>query len=1035
MLFFLVSALDKLGYRGLFGSGLGAGLGPVFGSSLSANLSASLSASFGASLGNNFSANDRSAPRDGLISSSNLSLDRGERVPPSGVGRGLNGGGGGVGAAPDAAAVGGRKEAGVELVKPSLVYDIASLILYRCQALPIRLKIALDRLFSVLTHEDVLQVLHGFGWTYEDYSRGYMLQDHNGATLHKWNMVTAEEEAILLQQFLRFDESSSTSSAALNLSTTTTTTSPAGTPIGAATTPTGGGPPTPPKRSWNPINMGTSLINPVTGKKRVQCNVCLKTFCDKGALKIHFSAVHLREMHKCTVEGCNMMFSSRRSRNRHSANPNPKLHTPHVRRKISPHDGRTSGSHPVMLPHAFQQQLPQGLQPPTGFPPLGSFPGNFGGINPLTGLPFIPHSASATADLHKQALELQRQNMEMHALGKNSMDLSMRNNDERHWKYGSNASNTSLFMDDGGYPETSKHYNSYENKKHGDEPGTYTIDDDDSMSIDAQSFKGDGAASSPSANKRKRKSQNPTKFAFRLEDDDLISTDDDDDDDNDDELDDIDAKDSEDDKNEDKELDAMSDDDDDETNNAIKNDLQLGKHSQPNKPDKDLEAAKIKLSSSNYGDQSEMSNALRHLEDLSKGNFNHLLGALPPNGPSLHGSSPIMQSGNGISSSSPKPSDRDSDRDSEGDSHNEELENTLHYSEGGFLSNVDIPLDKENPRRCVQCGKMFQNHFGVKIHYQNVHLKLMHKCTVEGCNAAFPSKRSRDRHASNLNLHRKLLSTSTENSLSGGFPNMGFPSLGNFNSALNPEVLARLYSDPASSLSLEALKAQLPTSIADSLFSLDRNSFSNSTSLPTSTATTSPFFLHNLLPHLTSNNNLKPSEKSRTPSPQSTTSTAPITTSSLSLSSSGNTVLPVPLEPPEMRRNSISPTQSPKDADLLISPAERSSPVTSAQQEEQQQPPAQLLQSESGDLIEDEKWTYKLEDDLPSPDREGNMPCRFCYQTFEDGEGLKNHYDSTHKKDLFKCRVESCCKVFSSRRKRNNHELNFHSLSETRYET
>ena len=35
----------------------------------------------------------------------------------------------------------------------------------------------------------------------------------------------------------------------------------------------------------------------------MQCNVCLKTFCDKGALKIHFSAVHLREMHKCSVEG------------------------------------------------------------------------------------------------------------------------------------------------------------------------------------------------------------------------------------------------------------------------------------------------------------------------------------------------------------------------------------------------------------------------------------------------------------------------------------------------------------------------------------------------------------------------------------------------------------------------------------------------------------------------------------------------------------------------------------------------------------
>lgn len=56
--------------------------------------------------------------------------------------------------------------------------------------------------------------------------------------------------------------------------------------------------------------------NPVkcNGKRRVQCMKCFKTFCDKGALKIHNSAVHLKEMHKCTVEGCEMMFSSRRSR-------------------------------------------------------------------------------------------------------------------------------------------------------------------------------------------------------------------------------------------------------------------------------------------------------------------------------------------------------------------------------------------------------------------------------------------------------------------------------------------------------------------------------------------------------------------------------------------------------------------------------------------------------------------------------------------------------------------------------------------------
>lgn len=63
-------------------------------------------------------------------------------------------------------------------------------------------------------------------------------------------------------------------------------------------------------------------------KGRVYCNACEKTFYDKGTLKIHYNAVHLKIKHKCTIEGCNMVFSSLRSRNRHSANPNPRLHMP-----------------------------------------------------------------------------------------------------------------------------------------------------------------------------------------------------------------------------------------------------------------------------------------------------------------------------------------------------------------------------------------------------------------------------------------------------------------------------------------------------------------------------------------------------------------------------------------------------------------------------------------------------------------------------------------------------------------------------------
>lgn len=57
-----------------------------------------------------------------------------------------------------------------------------------------------------------------------------------------------------------------------------------------------------------------------------------------------------------------MMFSSRRSRNRHSANPNPKLHSPYLRRKISAYDGRslrqTPYPGPLMRDISAQRMLP-----------------------------------------------------------------------------------------------------------------------------------------------------------------------------------------------------------------------------------------------------------------------------------------------------------------------------------------------------------------------------------------------------------------------------------------------------------------------------------------------------------------------------------------------------------------------------------------------------------------------------------------------------------------------------------------------------
>ncbi|CAL8286805.1 unnamed protein product [Arctogadus glacialis] len=60
----------------------------------------------------------------------------------------------------------------VEIVQSNVVFDISSLMLYGTQAVPVRLKILLDRLFSVLKQEEVLHILHGLGWTLRDYVRG-----------------------------------------------------------------------------------------------------------------------------------------------------------------------------------------------------------------------------------------------------------------------------------------------------------------------------------------------------------------------------------------------------------------------------------------------------------------------------------------------------------------------------------------------------------------------------------------------------------------------------------------------------------------------------------------------------------------------------------------------------------------------------------------------------------------------------------------------------------------------------------------------
>ena len=747
-------------------------------------------------------------------------------------------------------------------------------------------------------------------------------------------------------------------SSALNLSTT----SPGGTPASSTSLPLPAqpncnGPPTP-KRSWNPMNMGSTFINPVTGKKRVQCTVCMKTFCDKGALKIHFSAVHLREMHKCTVDGCNMMFSSRRSRNRHSANPNPKLHTPHVRRKISPHDGRSSATHPaIALRPPIPTQL-QGLHPHSAFPPLSAFPGQFGGLGALPNLPFLP--PGSPQELAKQ-FEMHRQGFDSH---------------KDSWKYGQMpypyADDMSSIEHRNSYDATEKKRLRRDGENNESNEG---IEDEDSKSFDTNSLKGEGSATSPSSNnKRKRKNQNPTKFAFRLEDDDLVSTDEYDDDDNDDDLDDIDVKDSEEDKNEDKELDAMSDDEEFENSDVVDGIRNLNK-------DLDDKNEKVSVSTSEDAVSANHTNSLRLLEDLSRGNFND---KAKDNNSDM----------NCIGSSSPRRDD--ADRLSRSNSPpNEELENNLTYRDG-LLTNVDIPLNENDPKRCVTCYESFPSSLALRAHYQSVHLKLTIKCKIEGCSAVFQTERSRDRHTNNVHKKERM------NDLQPSLP---------FSPLLNSEFLSRICADPSAlPKGLEAIKSRLPTSLASKLFgSSDANShmypnISSNNNLPQNLASsTAPSFsLRNLLPHLTSKNHQKKnSEKSRTPSPKNSPS--------MHVSSS----------------DAFNPIFTSASTPLYSSASmvHTSSPVLDSFNSSTQSMDSSVSNSDkkSDDLS---LLSYSLEDDLPSPNCEGKMPCKFCSEIFEDGDLLKIHYENRHFRDMFKCTVDGCPKVFSSRRKRNNHSIN-----------
>nr|KAG5692712.1 hypothetical protein BaRGS_008575 [Batillaria attramentaria] len=540
------------------------------------------------------------------------------------------------------------------------------------------------------------------------------------------------------------------------------------------------------KRQWIPsASFGSTLVGP-NGKKRVLCTACNKTFCDKGALKIHYSAVHLKEMHKCTVDGCNMMFSSRRSRNRHSANPNPKLHMPQKRKDL--HDG------------ALIDDEKPGVSLSTSLS---------GSPSMVVGAPLVAHRSVANLEAGGLLRADPAYFMELRAqfpfMAPPDKRIKLESQDAPTDLSSSSAAVPDKMdaKEDGEDVEGEREQNSpvgmevnAESMPREGQENCVEVEAEGAVA-DEEGVRVDGVAQRGSGNRRK--SNAPTRCAQKEES--LVLSDD---------------------NSNDKEPGGG--------HNKNATSPRSRSHTHRNSRGEGDRRAENFVSAEANGEGHHDQEGQEDGSTAAAGGERKGIGALNfPNIASLLLASKEQAEADDDDDDDSSENelvingdvDNDDDDDDKGASDdndnasgndNDHKNNNVSRQEdddgadscgsdsgdGEVVKvtdrNSEAYIDKENPRKCALCGKLFQNQFSVKVHFQNVHLKLMHGCTVDGCTAAFPSKRSRDRHSSNLNLHRKMLSGSET----------GLDS--NTDPTLRDDILSTLYS--ASQLATGALVLQ-----------------------------------------------------------------------------------------------------------------------------------------------------------------------------------------------------------------------------------
>ncbi len=650
----------------------------------------------------------------------------------------------------------------------------------------------------------------------------------------------------------------------------------------------------PMKRPWQPTpGYGGTLISP-SGKKRVLCTACNKTFCDKGALKIHYSAVHLKEMHKCSVEGCNMMFSSRRSRNRHSANPNPKLHMPQARRKL-PEGAMLLDRKP---------------------PPLTAAPitANLAASLTQQQIPLLPPNLPVqdSSKLHQQPKPLSRSPSPSPPIivaptapaGVSPTSASV----------ATNASGETIYYLDpaalAGIPEPllpsptkmARLNNSDAKGVHGEDREVIR------SASDVQS----GGRSS-----RKRKSMAPVRCAqteeFVLSDDEGSSI--------------MESHGMEMAESPQSEKDISSSGSESETD--MEQDLEDGT---------DI-AIRVE------GDQAENIMVCTDddaksepAEEKTEGGEDGVCMEGCPSGEES-GEEEREQEGEGLNTSMTSQGTEEDGSGSEDAGERSMSPNSL--AEALANTDPDAPLDKDNPRKCPSCSKVFQNHFSVKTHFQNVHLKLMHTCTVEGCNAAFPSKRSRDRHSSNLNLHRKLLSTTSS-------PDTDKMATRNSQAqSLRDEFLHRIYDS-------QQFPAMLNTATLDQPPAGDKETNNNSSSL-----------------------GIKAIQE-------------------------------------DIEEDEHSQPQAESEDDQ----------VSDMEHDDKDPNSVPVTNGNCSDGSHGDADVNGMSDEGPLPDPEGTVTCHVCQQLYRDNLVLKEHIEKVHPREMYRCTIQGCDKIFSTRKSRNRHSQN-----------